>query len=200
VRIIGLTGGIGSGKSTVAGFMADLGAVVVDLDKVGHEVLRSGGLVYKRVIREFGEGILDAKGEIDRARLGELVFRDPAALARLNEITHPAIDKVIEQNIEDYRSKGVKVLVFEAAAVLEAGKAAQFDELWVTTAPETTVLERLSRRSGYSEAESRARLRSQMTGAERVKHADVVIDTDCSLDELRARVEKEWEKLMARSD
>jgi dephospho-CoA kinase len=198
MRVIGLTGGIGSGKSTVAGYMAELGAAVIDLDKAGHEVLKSGGGVFKRVVSAFGKEIIGAGGEIDRARLADIVFRDPEALARLNRITHPAIDKIIKERIGEYGRRGVKVVVLEAAAMLEAGKAGQADEIWVTTAPEAVVLKRLGTRSGYSREESRARLGAQFSSAERIKHADVVINTDCTLDELKKRVEAEWRKLMGR--
>jgi dephospho-CoA kinase len=199
MKIIGLTGGIGSGKSTVAKNLADLGAAVIDLDKVGHEVLKSGSQTFIKVVGEFGKDILDARGEIDRHKLGELVFKNRRVLARLNRIVHPAIDKIINERIEEYRRKGVKVVVLEAAAMLEAGKAAQADEIWVTSAPAATVLKRLGERSGYSEKEAKARIRSQLTNEERIKHADVVIDTDGSLEELKLRVEKEWRKLMRRS-
>lgn len=199
MKIIGLTGGIGSGKSTVAKYMAGLGAVVIDLDRVGHEVLMSGSQAFKKVVSEFGKDILEAGGEIDRARLGDLVFKNRRDLARLNRIVHPAIDNTIEKSIGEYRQKGEKVVVLEAAAMLEAGRAKQADEIWVTITPESTVLNRLSERSGYSEEESRARIRSQLSNVERIKHADVVIDTDCSLEELKARVEVEWRKLMERS-
>lgn len=199
MRVIGLTGGIGSGKSTIAKYLAGLGAVVIDLDKVGHEVLKSGSQAFKRVVSEFGKDILDASGEIDRARLGNLVFKNQKALRRLNRIIHPAIDKVVYERIEEYRRRGVKVVVLEAAAMLEAGRAAQADEIWVAVAPEAAVLHRLSERSSYSEEESRERIRSQLSSEERAEQADVVIDTDCSLDELKARVEAEWRKLMERS-
>jgi len=199
MKIIGLTGGIGSGKSTVAGFMAELGAAVIELDKVGHEVLKSGGPAYKKAVSEFGKDILDSGGEIDRAKLGRLVFNSPEALARLNRITHPAIDKILKERLEGLRRRGVKVVVLEAAAILEAGKGSQAEELWVTTAPEKTVLKRLRERSGYSAAESRARLRSQMPDAERLRHADVVIDTGGRLDEVKGRVREEWGRLMGRA-
>ncbi|OGO07769.1 MAG: dephospho-CoA kinase [Chloroflexi bacterium RBG_13_57_8] len=198
MRVIGLTGGIGSGKSTVAGFLAELGAAVIDLDRVGHDVLKSSSAAFGQVVKEFGEEIMNKSGGIDRARLAEIVFKDPEALACLNRITHPAIDKVVDEKIGEYRRQGVKVVVLEAAAMLEAGKSGQADEIWVTTAPEATVLERIGKRSGYTEEESRARLRSQLSREERLKHADVVIDTDCSLDELKNKVKAEWRKLMSR--
>jgi dephospho-CoA kinase len=198
MKIIGLTGGIGRGKSTVAGYLRELGATVIDLDKVGHEVLKSRGSTFKKVVEEFGGNILDARGEIDRARLAEIVFKDHKALGRLNRIVHPAIDEVIKESIEAYRQQGVKVVVLESAAMLEAGKTWQTDEIWVTTAPEATVLHRLRERSGYSEEESRARILSQLPDKERIKQADVVIDTDGTLGEVKAKVKKEWVKLMER--
>jgi dephospho-CoA kinase len=198
MKVIGLTGGIGSGKSTVAGFLAALGAAVVDLDKVGHEVIQSGSPVFKQVVGEFGKDILDTRGEIDRSRLAKIVFQDPGALARLDRIVHPAIDKVIDERIAEYRRRGVKVALLEAAAMLEAGKAGQADEIWVTTASEETVLRRLRARSGYSEEEMKARIRSQLSDRERIKEADVVIDTSGSLHDVKARVEEEWRRLMER--
>jgi dephospho-CoA kinase len=198
MKVIGLTGGIGSGKSTVAGYLAELGAKVIDLDKVGHEVIKSGSQVFERIVDEFGEDILDTRGEIDRAKLAEIVFNNRESLARLNEMVHPAIDKVINERIEGYRARGVEVVVLEAAAMLEAGRAAQADEIWVTTASQATVLRRLRARSGYYEEETKARMRSQLSDQERIKKADVVIDTDGRLDEVKARVEEEWRRLMAR--
>ena len=198
MKVIGLTGGIGSGKSTVAGYLAEMGAAVIELDKVGHEVLRSGSTTFSKVVGEFGREILDTRGEIDRAKLAEIVFKDPDALACLNRIVHPAIDKILLERIEKYRRQGVKAVVLEAAAMLEAGKAAQADEIWVTTAPEAIILKRLRERSGYSEEEAKARIKSQLSDKERLRHADVVIDTDGTLDEVKARVGKEWAKLIER--
>jgi len=198
MKVIGLTGGIGSGKSTVAQFLTELGAVIVDMDRVGHEALKSGSETWERIVSEFGKVILTADGDIDRAGLGRLVFNNPEALARLNRIVHPVIDTMVNAEVEEYRRQGVEVVVLEAAAILEADRASQVDELWVTVAPEATVLKRLAERVGYSEEESKARINSQMSGEERVRRADVVIDTDCTLDELKARVAVEWQKLLAR--
>jgi dephospho-CoA kinase len=200
MKIIGLTGGIGSGKSAAAGFLKELGADVIDLDKAGHEALKKGGGAYEKAVREFGAGILDDKGEIKRARLGEIVFKDPAALKRLNKIVHPFIDKFVEQKVGEYRGKGVAVLVLEAAAMLEAEKTWQVDEIWVTTADEKTVVNRLKTRPGFNEEDVRRRVRSQLTDKERIKQADVVIDNNGTQEELRARVKAEWEKLQGRID
>ena len=197
MRVIGLTGGIGTGKSTVAGFLAELGAFVMELDKTGHEVLRRED-IREKLVGEFGEEILGADGEIDRTRLGKIVFNDTVALARLNGITHPAIDAVIESRVEKCRAEGVGVVVLEAAALLDAGRGWQADEIWVTVAPEDVVLQRLADRVGFSEEEIKARIRSQISSEERIGQADVVIDTDCTLDELQDRVETEWRKLQSR--
>ncbi|MCK4273514.1 MAG: dephospho-CoA kinase, partial [Dehalococcoidales bacterium] len=118
--------------------------------------------------------------------------------SRLNRIVHPVIDSMVNSKIKEYRREGVAVVVLEAAAMLEADRASQVDELWVTVAPEATVLKRLAERVGYSEEESKARIHSQISSEERLKQADVVIDTDCTLDELETRVVVEWQKLMTR--
>jgi dephospho-CoA kinase len=198
MKVIGLTGGIGSGKSTVAGYLEELGAVIMNLDKVGHDVIKSGSQTFNKIVDKFGEDILDSRGEIDRARLAKIVFKDPEALARLNSIVHTAIDEAINEKIAEYCRQKVKVMVLEAAAMLEAGKARQADEIWVTTAPEATVLHRLRERSGYSEEETKARIHSQLSDEERIRRADVVIDTDGTLEAVKARVEAEWRRLMER--
>ena len=196
MRIIGLTGGIGTGKSTVAQILKTLGAEVIDLDKAGHEILKKGTTAYEQVVKEFGKGILKSDGEIDRARLGNIVFNDRKALARLNRISHPAIDKIVEKIVSEARRQGVKVVVFEAAAMLEAEKSWQVDEVWITIAKKKNVLERLKDRPGYSSVEVKRRTDSQMTNAERIKQADVVIENDGTLDELKAKVKAEWQKLL----
>jgi len=198
MKIIGLTGGIGSGKSTAARFLVELGAEVIDLDKVGNEALKKGKKAYKKAVREFGETILDKDGEIDRTKLGRIVFNDHEALKRLNNIVHPEIDKTVADKIQKSRRRGVKVVVLEAAAMLEAKKTWQVDELWVTVAPEKTTFDRLKQKSGYNEADARARINSQMPNEERIKKAKVVIINDSTLDELKARVKAEWDKLLRR--
>jgi dephospho-CoA kinase len=198
LKVIGLTGGIGSGKSAVARFLAALGAAVVDLDKVGHGVLKKGSRASRLVAEAFGEQILAPGGEIDRATLGKIVFNDRAALLRLNAIVHPAIDAVVARKIAAFRERGVNVVVLEAAVMIDTGRTDMVDELWVATAPQKLVLSRLKARSGYSEKESRERIKSQVADEERLKHADVVITNDGTLDELKAKVIREWRKLQER--
>jgi dephospho-CoA kinase len=204
MKVIGLTGGIASGKSTVSGFLKELGAVIIDADRVGHEVLKPDSGAWGEVVAAFGKDILTPDGNIDRKKLGELVFADNEALARLNQIVHPRIYALVKAQIEEYRRQGVKVVVLEAPLLIEvplsmkAGEPSlsdELDEVWVTVAPESTVLKRLERKPGFSQSQALARIRSQLPSEERVKKADVVIDTDCSLGELKSRVKELWQKL-----
>jgi len=192
VKVIGLTGGIGSGKSTVSQFLAELGAVIVDADKVGHEAFKPDTEAWREVVAAFGKQILTASGDIDRKKLGELVFGNPESLSRLNQIMHPRIYELVKAQLGEYRGQGVEVVVLEAPLLVEAGWTSLVDEVWVTIASESTVLGRIKGRTGLSERESLARIRSQLSSEERVKHADVVINTDCTLDELKARVGELW--------
>ena len=195
MKVIGLTGGIGSGKSTVLRFLAELGAAVIDADKVGHEALKPDAEAWREVIAAFGKQILAPDGTIDRSKLGEIVFGDAESLSRLNQIMHPRMHEMVKARLEDYRKQGVDVVVLEASLLIESGRASSVDEVWVTVAPEDTVLRRLKRKSGLSEAQALARIRSQLSLEERLKRADVVINTDCSLDKLRAKVKELWDGL-----
>lgn len=194
MKVIGLTGGIGSGKSTVSRFLAELGAVIIDADKVGHDALKDAA-IRQEIVAAFGERVLTPAGDIDRARLGKIVFDDAEALERLNRIMQPRIHDVIKAQLEDCRERGVAVVVLEAPLLVEAGATSIVDEVWVTAAPEPTVLKRLRERSGLSESETLARIHSQISAEERVKHADVIVDNDGSLDELKAKIEGLWRRL-----
>ncbi len=195
MKVIGLTGGIGSGKSTVSRFLAELGAVILDADKVGHEAYKPNTEVWREVVAAFGRQVLTPSGDIDRKKLGEIVFSNPESLSRLNQIMHPRMYDMVKANLEEYRRQGVDVVVLEAPLLIEAGWASSVDEVWVTVASESTVLRRLEECSGLSKQQALARIRSQLPSEERVKHADVVINTDCSLDELKAKVEELWRGL-----
>ncbi len=193
--VIGLTGGILSGKSTVAQMLSELGAVVIDADKIGHEVYRPQSEAWKEVVATFGSEILKQDGEIDRKRLADIVFHNPEALERLNQIMHPRMHDVMKEEIERLRREGVGVVVLEAALLVEAKWTDLVDQVWVTVAPEATVISRLKSRAGLSEEQALARIRSQLSLEERARHADVVINTDCSLNETRAVVEGLWERI-----
>jgi len=195
MKVIGLTGGIGSGKSTVSQFLAELGAVIIDADRVGHEAFKPDTETWNEVVAAFGRQILTPGGDIDRRKLGEVVFGNAELLSRLNQIMHPRIYHMVTAELEKYRRQGVGVAVLEAPLLLEAGWASLVDEVWVTVASESTVLRRLQERVGLSQSEALARIRSQLPSEKRIRHADVVIDTDCSLDEVKARVKELWEGL-----
>jgi dephospho-CoA kinase len=195
MKIIGLTGGIGSGKSTVSRFLAELGATIIDADTIGHEVFKPGTEAWQEVVAAFGQQITATNGTIDRKKLGTRVFSDPEARTELNQIMHPRIVEVVKARLEKYRKQGVSVVVLEAPLLVEAGWTSFVDEVWVTTASEDTILKRLRERTGLSEAESRACIRSQLPPEEKRKQADVVIDTDCNLNELRTKVRELWQEL-----
>jgi dephospho-CoA kinase len=193
--VIGLTGGICSGKSTVSGFLAELGAVTISADEIGHEAFQPYTTMWQEVVQSFGRDILKEGDEIDRQKLGQIVFNDADALARLNRIMHPAMHSVAKERIERLKQQGIKVAVLEAPLLVEANWLDLVDQVWVTTASEPTVLSRCRKRSGLSEAQARARISSQLAPEERLKYADVVINTDVSLEEVRARVKELWGRI-----
>jgi len=204
MKVIGLTGGIGSGKSTVSRFLKELGAVIIDTDKVGHELFKPDTDAWREVVSAFGRHVLTPQGEIDRNKLGGMVFASPGARDCLNGIMHPRIRDWVKAEIKEYRRRGIKLLVLEVPLLVEvplslrAGEPSlsdEVDEVWITVAPEATVLKRLKERSGMSEEQILARIRSQLSSEERARHADMIIDTDCRLDELKARVRELWQKL-----
>lgn len=190
---IGLTGGIGSGKSEVADILRELGAQVIDADLVGHETYRRGEPAWDQVVEAFGSGVVGQDGEIDRGRLGRIVFGDPDSLKRLTDIVWPRIREGLEKRITRERDNGdTKVLVVEAAVLFEAGWGRLFDEIWVVTAPEADVLERLERQRNQKPAQTRARLRAQMTNEEREQRADVTVRNDEDRAALAATVRQLW--------
>ncbi len=195
MKVIGLTGGIGSGKSTVSRFLAELGAVILNADEVGYEAFKPDTEIWRQVVAAFGRQIVTPDGNIDRKKLGDIVFGNAESLSRLNQIMHPRMYNMVKAQLEEYQRQGTRVIVLEAPLLLEAGWTPLVDEVWVTTASESTVLKRLEERTGLSPAESLTRIRLQLSSAERVRHADVVINTDCDLDELKPRVTELWQRL-----
>jgi dephospho-CoA kinase len=195
MKVIGLTGGIGSGKSTVSRFLGEMGAVVLDADKVGHQAYQPGTETWKELVAAFGEDIVAPDSTIDRRKLGTIVFADPEALARLNRIVHPRMFDMMKARIEEYRGKGTEVVVLEAAILLEANWTPLVDEVWVTVASESTVVQRTKERTGLPEEQIRARIHSQLSNEERIKQAKVVITNDGDLEELRMKVEELWNGL-----
>lgn len=193
--VIGVTGNFGTGKSAVCEILAGLGATVINADELGHELLQPGSQTYRELVAAFGDGILMASKEIDRKKLAAAAFQDNKTQAKLNNIMHPVIYRLVERTIEQYRKRGDKVVVLEAALLIEAGWKPLANQVWVTVAPEAVIVERLKSQRGFQEEQILARLRTQMPSADKVKHAGVVINTDCSREELRAKVIKLWQNL-----
>ncbi|WP_298039841.1 dephospho-CoA kinase [uncultured Desulfuromonas sp.] len=174
--ILGITGGIASGKSTVTDVFRSLGAAVVSADELSREVVRPGTPTLERIVQAFGPGILRSDGTLDRKALGEIVFSDPAMRERLNAITHPAIAARAEERLRSLVLEGERLIVYEAPLLFEAGAEKRVDEVLVVTVDEPTQLERLMARDGIGEAEARGRVAAQMPQAEKASRADFVID------------------------
>ncbi|HEX75618.1 MAG TPA: dephospho-CoA kinase [Dehalococcoidia bacterium] len=198
MMVIGLTGNFGTGKTTVSGILAELGAVIIEADKLGHELLQPNSQAYQEVVAAFGKAILKPNQEIERHKLGQLVFTNATALAQLNHIMHPEMYKMAQERIELYRKQGNKGVVLEAALLIEAGWAPLVDQIWVTVAPEAVIVNRLKSQRGLDKGQVLARLYSQMPSEEKIKQADVIIDTDCQLAELKTKVAKLWQELQAK--
>ncbi len=190
--LIGLTGNIATGKSTVGRMLAALGAVLIDADAVAHAVMVPGHAVYEAVVAAFGPEIVRPNGEIDRRRLGAMVFADAEALARLERLVHPAVAAQVEAEIARARAP---VVVVEAVKLLESGMGRRCHAVWVTRCDEATQLERLVGLRGLTRAEALARIRAQPPQAVRVAQADVVIDTNGTLAETEAQVRAAWRRL-----
>ncbi len=195
--LIGITGNIGTGKSTVAHMLAELGADVIDADEVAHQVIRPGTPAYEQIVEKFGPEILVAGEEngerrIDRRRLGTIVFDDPEALARLEAIVHPATMEEVERRIG---ASAAEVVAVEAIKLIEAGMADDCDSVWVTTCRPEQQLRRIMAARDLSRAEAKQRIQAQAPPEEKIARADVVIDNSGSLAQTRAQVEVAWEQL-----
>lgn len=193
--VIGVTGNFGTGKTTVCEILGEMGAVVISADELGHQLRQKDSPAYKELVAAFGEGILSEQNEIDRKKLSALAFKDDVSEARLNRIMHPLILQNVKQQIDELERKGAKIVVLEAALLIEAGWQPLVNQIWVTTAPESVVIERLRNQRGYTKEQVLARLRNQMPPAEKVKHADVVIDTNRSLEDMKEALSELWQKL-----
>jgi dephospho-CoA kinase len=171
-----------------------MGAEVLNADRYGHEVYLPGTDGHREVVEAFGEDVLQPNGEVDRRALGGKVFGNPEAMAQLNAIAWPRIRQKLEDGIEEQRQLGTGVVVLDAAVLIEAGWTDAADEVWVVTAPEGDVVSRLQARNNLTEEQVRARMASQMSSEERVKHADVVVANDGDLQGLQSNIEKLWQE------
>lgn len=193
MKVLGLTGGIGSGKTAASQVLAELGAVVIDADRVGHETYLPGTRGWDQVVAAFGRGVVAPDGTIDRKRLGGIVFADPAKLAQLNAIVHPLIRDAVASRIGALRGAGqVHAVVVEAALLVEARWDALVDEVWVVTARPDVVEHRLMAQRNLDRAAIAARVKAQISDLERAASAAVLIDNSASLEALRERLTTLW--------
>ena len=172
--------------------MQQLGANVISADQVGHEAYAPNSESWHEVVTTFGEEILQPNGEIDRRKLGAIVFSDPRQLAKLNGIMHPRMARMVEERIQSLRNEGVQVVVVEAALLFEAGWDSLVDEVWTTDSPLEAVVERLQIRNQMAEGEVRRRIDSQMDRGERMDRADIVVDNSGDVATLESNVQDLW--------
>jgi len=195
--VIGLTGNIATGKSTVAKMLGDLGAYVIDADKLAHQVMRAGTIVNRRVAARFGAEVCTPDGEINRKRLGALVFSDADALSDLDHIVHPA---VIAETVRRLNVCSQTVCVIEAIKLLEADMHELCDVIWVVTSSRAQQIERLVRTRGLTVEQAELRIDAQPSVAEKVARADVVIDNSGELTETREQVLRAWNAIAETAD
>ena len=195
--VIGLTGGIGTGKTQVSEMLEKLGAAIVNADLLGHQIYVPQSEGWREVVEVFGEEVLAPNGEIDRTKLGSIVFGDPEALKKLNAITHPKIYALADESLKKLSEEGSEVAVLEAALLIEAKWTPLVNEVWVTTAPEQDVVKRIQERNGFTEEAIQSRIASQMTQEERITHADVIIENEGDLTELKTKIHKFWNDRVA---
>lgn len=196
MKVIGLTGSIGSGKSTVSCFFEELGAIVIDADQVSRQVVEPGSPALKELTVAFGENILNPDGSLNRTLVAEIVFNSDEKRELLNSIIHPMIFNEINSTIEEYREKGTEIIILEAALILEKkGLIKLIDKLIVVSIDEETQKKRLEGRGDLSKEQINARINSQLTNNEKIKHADYIIDNNQDLVNTREQVRELWDKL-----
>lgn len=193
--LVGLTGGIASGKSTVSAMLAERGAEVIDADHIARQVVLPGMPAWCKIRDHFGPGVLHPDGQLDRQALADIVFADKSKLALLNEITHPAIFARIADRLEAHHGQDV-VVVLDAALLIEAGLAEGVDVVIVVHSPREIQVERLAAK-GVGQTDARNRIASQLEPEKRLARADIVIDNSGSLEDLGRQVDKIWEELQA---
>ena len=199
MKTIGLTGGIGSGKSTVSQLLGELGAFVIDADKVGHEIYLPGKEAWKQVTAAFGQDILASDQTIDRKKLGAIVFGSDDARKKLNSIVHPLMFKDIDYRIKEKRADGfTKPIIVEAAILIEANWLPLANEVWLVVTNKNAVIERVANQRGLSAKDTEARIASQLSDAERRKYATLVIENDGSLEDLKIKVQQAWNRISGR--
>ena len=199
MTVIGLTGGIASGKSTAAGWLRELRAVVIDADRIGHRVYEPGSPGFEAVVKEFGNDLVSPDGTINRQLLGGKVFGDPAQMQKLTDIVWPEIQRLAAQEIADIKRRDPKVhVVLEAAVLVEANWFGLVDQVWVVTVEPSVAKARLMSRNNLTDAQAQSRIDAQISNKERLLHAYAKFDNSGTLDEFRQCVDREWRRLTER--
>ena len=196
MKIVGLTGNIACGKTEVANILKDFGAKIIDADTIAREVVEPGESAWREIRDEFGNDILNSDRSINRKKLGGIVFNDEKKRKKLNRITHPRIMKKIKESIDNYRKENVKVVVIDAALIVEKGGLLHLiDQLVVVSADQESQIQRIMKRDRLDRDQALSRIKSQLPIAEKTKHATYVIDNSGSLQKTRKQVEDVWEKI-----
>ncbi len=198
MQVLGVTGNIGSGKSTVCLLLTELGCPVVDADLVAHQVYRRGSRTWRQVVETFGTRVVQENGAIDRTWLGALVFADIRAREQLNAIVHPATRRSVQRRLALLRRQGYAWAAIEATLLIEAGWLDMVDRLWVVAAPEDAVVARLERERSMDAAEVRLRLSAQMPASAKMERAHDIVYNDGDRDDLALRVRQLWNALPGR--
>ncbi len=191
VKIIGLTGGIASGKSTVSNILKGLGAHIIDADRIARDVVAPGSDALAEIVAFFGEGVISSDGSLKRGELSRIVFNDPDALRTLNGITHPRIIEAIHTRIQK-ESMCEDILILDAALLIELKLGSLVDETWLICVQPETQIERLLRRENMSRADAEKIISVQLPLDEKMKVADVCIDNNGSMEDLQNRIKKLW--------
>lgn len=198
MHVIGLTGGIASGKSTVTRFFKDRDVPVIDADILGHRTYDPGTDTFAAVVATFGQDLVAADGSIDRRVLGGKVFGKPDELKRLTDIVWPGIRKLASEALSEFEAAGNSIVVLEAAVLFEAGWEDLVDEVWVVVVEPDLAVQRLASRNGLDEAAARARIDSQLSNDERISRSNVVIKNNGTLEELESGIQHAWDALQGR--
>ncbi|MTI79629.1 MAG: dephospho-CoA kinase [Firmicutes bacterium] len=196
MTIVGLTGGIASGKSTVADYLAHLGAEIIDADAIARDIVKPGSPALKEILHFFGPGVLHDDGTLNRKNLGSIVFNAPSALQSLNDITHPKITDVVLSKIREFKENNSekKMLILMAPLLIEVGLDKLVDKVWVVHVNTETQLQRVIKRDKLTKETAQKRIKSQLPEEKRLKHADEIIDNNGSWENARKQTEKLWIK------
>jgi dephospho-CoA kinase len=195
---VGLTGGIATGKSTVGAMFVELGCHLIESDQITHQLFEPGQAVHAAVVKQFGNRILAVDGTIDRRILGDIVFKDPQARAKLNGLVHPAIIQRQQEWLQEMEAQDPHgIAIVDAALMIEVGTYKNYDKVIVVTCSPEMQRERLRARSALSEEKIESRIRSQMPAEEKIKYADFVIDNSGSIESTRVQVETVYQQLRA---